>query len=592
MIELSHQKAEVVDILDPAMVRMDKQLEPTKICSAPDELPEGWNVDFSCDKEAPWSDLTTAEKSRVLLLNLCKIVAIVGCLYLFICSLSFLADGFRLLGGKRAGHVFRDSEVFNNGVAGLMVGVLATVLVQSSSTSTSIVVTMVAAELLTVKQAIPIVMGANIGTSVTSTIVALGHISDRDEFRRAFACATIHDCFNYLSVAILLPLEIATGYLFHLTEAIIDGYGTFSNNEKPPDMLKVLTNPLTKGVIQLDKKIMTKIAQEKNATKLAELEAKSMLKGGKTYLFDSWSGSDTLLGLIVLLGALTILCICLYVIIRLLKSILRGRIAVWLHASINGDIVSPIRVRISDEPNAVYRTFSMAWVSNYVAMGVGMGLTILVQSSSITTSALTPLVGVGVVKLERVFPLVLGANIGTTVTSVLAALAADSTKIAFTLQVAYAHLFFNLTGIFIWFVIPPMRKVPIKMSRVLGDCVADYRWFALTYLFVMFLVVPGVFVAFSYAGLGLMMGVLVIPAVLVSFFILTVSWMQKNRPNSLPGSMRTWEFVPKFLRSLEPWDKHVFGCLFRKCSKSEAERHRSSSTASAQQASAGTGYDV
>ena len=71
----------------------------------------------------------------------------------------------------------------------MLVGVLVTVLVQSSSTSTSIFITMVAAELLTVTQAIPLVMGANIGTSVTSTIVALAQVGQKDEFRRAFAAA-------------------------------------------------------------------------------------------------------------------------------------------------------------------------------------------------------------------------------------------------------------------------------------------------------------------------------------------------------------------------------------------------------------------
>lgn len=63
---------------------------------------------------------------------------------------------------------------------------------------------------LTVKQAIPIVMGANIGTSVTNTIVSLGQITDKNDFRRAFAGATVHDAFNWLSVLVLLPIEVIT----------------------------------------------------------------------------------------------------------------------------------------------------------------------------------------------------------------------------------------------------------------------------------------------------------------------------------------------------------------------------------------------
>jgi len=62
-----------------------------------------------------------------------------------------------------------------------------------------------------VKPAIPIIMGTNVGTSVTNTLVALAQSSDRDEFRRAFAAATVHDMFNWLTVAVLLPVELLTG---------------------------------------------------------------------------------------------------------------------------------------------------------------------------------------------------------------------------------------------------------------------------------------------------------------------------------------------------------------------------------------------
>jgi sodium-dependent phosphate cotransporter len=61
-----------------------------------------------------------------------------------------------------------------------------------------------------VSTAIPVIMGANIGTSVTNTIVSMGHVGNAEEFRRAFAGATIHDMFNWLSVIVFLPLEEIT----------------------------------------------------------------------------------------------------------------------------------------------------------------------------------------------------------------------------------------------------------------------------------------------------------------------------------------------------------------------------------------------
>ena len=64
-----------------------------------------------------------------------------------------------------------------------------------------------------IQPAIFIIMGANIGTSVTNTIVALGQVQKRNEFRRAFAGATVHDMFNWLAVICLLPVEWLTGMI-------------------------------------------------------------------------------------------------------------------------------------------------------------------------------------------------------------------------------------------------------------------------------------------------------------------------------------------------------------------------------------------
>merc|ERR1719384_2544557 len=91
---------------------------------------------------------------------------------------------------------------------------------QSSSTTTSIVVALVGSDAIPARQAIYMIMGANIGTSVTSTIVAMGQMGNGDELERAFAGATVHDMFNFLTVLILLPVEAATHYLYYLTEAI------------------------------------------------------------------------------------------------------------------------------------------------------------------------------------------------------------------------------------------------------------------------------------------------------------------------------------------------------------------------------------
>ena len=126
------------------------------------------------------------------------------CLWVFLLTLSLMGSGFKLLGGKDSAKMF---DFVDNPVSGLMIGILATVLVQSSSTTTSIIVSLVGANELSVRNAVFMIMGANIGTSVTNTIVAMGHFANADDLRRGFSAATVHDIFNLLSVLIFLPIN-------------------------------------------------------------------------------------------------------------------------------------------------------------------------------------------------------------------------------------------------------------------------------------------------------------------------------------------------------------------------------------------------
>jgi len=511
---------------------------------------DDWDVDFSSNV-AQWHELDSMQKIQAVLVVVAKLCLIIGSLYLFICSLSFLASGFRLVAGRQAGQLFRNSEVFNNPIAAMLIGVLVTVLVQSSSTSTSIVITMVAADLFTVKQAIGLIMGANIGTSVTSTIVALAQSNDRSEFRRAFAAATVHDMFNFLSVLVLLPLEAATGYLYRLSGALLpDG---LESAEKPPDILKKLTKPFTKAILKIDKNVIKNIAAAETQEELDALADSRIFK--KLFGLGPDDLTDGAAGAIVLIGALTILCVTLFLIVATLKSLLKGRIAVWLHKSVNGNIPD---IKIGG------MTIPMGWITGYLAMGVGLLVTIAVQSSSITTSALTPLVGVGVINIERMFPVVLGANIGTCITGLLAALAADGSKLYLTLQVAYSHLLFNLSGILIFYVIWPLRVLPVRAAKFLGNTTADYRWFALAYLAFCFFLIPLLFMGLSLASPAVCV-IVALLFVLTLAFVIVVNTMQHRCPASLPEKLRSWDFLPVWMRSLAPFDTVVCGPLDKLC---------------------------
>ncbi|CAF3832967.1 unnamed protein product, partial [Rotaria sp. Silwood1] len=212
------------------------------------------------NEQQKWKDMTRNDRITFIMILILRMMGLLALLYLFVCSLDLMSSAFRLIGGKITGKVFAEGEILSNPVAGLMIGLLATVLVQSSSTSTSIVVSMVSSSILPVKQAIPIIMGANIGTSVTNTLVALTQSGKCEEFSLAFAGATVHDMFNWLSVLVLLPIEIASNMLYHLTNSITKSINLKRNPNSNPEFLTVITKPLTERIVRLDKKAIESIA--------------------------------------------------------------------------------------------------------------------------------------------------------------------------------------------------------------------------------------------------------------------------------------------------------------------------------------------
>ncbi len=346
-----------------------------------------------------------------------NILAVFFLLYCFFLGLDLMGVGFKLFGGGLARHLL---ETTSNPFAGLFIGVLATSLVQSSSTTTSITVGLVAAEALTIEGAIPIIMGTNIGTSVTNTLVSLAHVTRNEEFRRAFAGATLHDFFNWFTVLLLLPLEIFSNYLSHTAgflESILEGLGGF----RLFDPLKAVVRPMAR------------------------------------YL----SGFVGELPWLTLMLGILLLFLSLKYLVTMLKTLLSSRVEHIIHRTL----------------------FRSAWT----AIAAGTALTIMVQSSSITTSSIIPLVGAGVISLKQLFPFTVGANIGTTVTAILAAL---STGNPAAVTVAFAHLMFNLSGMTLIYGIPLLRKVPLILAQKAGVLGSKNRLLAVLYIVVVFFGLP------------------------------------------------------------------------------------------------------
>lgn len=256
----------------------------------------------------------------------------------------------------------------------------------------------------------------------------------------------------------------------------------------------------------------------------------------------AYSGfSDTVAGIIMLVFALVLLCLCLVCIVKLLNSLLKGSIALVIKKFVNADFPG-----------------YLAFMTGYIAILIGAVCTFIVQSSSIFTSAMTPLVGIGVITLERMYPLTLGSNLGTTATGIIAALPNEGKDLANAMQVALSHLFFNIFGILIWYPIPFLRKLPIGMARVMGNTTAKYRWFAIFYLLMMFFVLPSTAFALSIAG-DIYLFVIGGAILFVFLVVVIINVIQRKRPALLPSVLRTWDFLPWFLHSLKPLD-YLLGC--------------------------------
>jgi sodium-dependent phosphate cotransporter len=336
-------------------------------------------------------------------------------------------------GIQALGDGFQDGllDSVDNPLAGLFAGVLATVLVQSSSVSTSTIVGLVGSGAIGVTTAVPMIMGANIGTTVTNTVAALGSARRTEEFRRAFAGATMHDFFNLIAVAIFLPLELATGFLAKLATRIAGLLG---------------------GSVEGGK--------TRSPIKEAVREPVSIVRDFVEGLTDSERAIGTIL-IIVGLGMI-------FIALALITANMRQLIASRIEAVLNRFVSSG---------------------GGLVGMGVGLATTVAVQSSSITTSILVPMVGSGILTVRNAFPITLGANLGTTITALLAALAVD---LRAGLVIALVHTLFNLSAIVLIYPIQAIRAVPVRLAEALADRAAQNRMVVVVYTGGLFIVVPAV----------------------------------------------------------------------------------------------------
>jgi sodium-dependent phosphate cotransporter len=342
----------------------------------------------------------------------------------FLVAIKCMGGAFKLMGEETSGALF---DGVANPFTALAVGILATVLVQSSSTTTSTIVALVGSGELPVEHAVPMIMGANIGTTITNTLVSVGHVRQSASFRRAFAAATVHDFFNLLCVAVLLPVELATGFLartaLFLTDHLAGGPGA------------KFDSPVNSGV---------KVAYK-----------------GILGALESLGLTGTPLAVAVLVLGIAMTFVCLIYITKNMRALIAGRLEEALNRSLGR--------------------------SGLLGILVGVFVTFSVQSSSITTSLLVPLCAAGILSLENAFPIMLGANIGTTITALLASSATDSSA---GLTIALVHALFNLLGTALVYPFARVRQVPIDLARRLALAASRNPLYVVAYVVGVFVVLP------------------------------------------------------------------------------------------------------
>lgn len=358
-------------------------------------------------------------------------VAVAAGIYVLITAVSVIGDGFK---GATRGQAEELFAFATNPIIALMIGVVATALIQSSSTTTSIVVGLAAGG-LPMSIAIPMLMGANVGTTLTSTLVSLGMAKDPASFRRAFSAASVHDFFNLTAVIIFLPIELLTGYLARLSNLLAE---SLAGSDGGPvaavvggigDVISGSTEPLANLI--------------------------GWIVSG---LPQPWQGI-----VLILIGVGLILAVINFI-GALLKVVMVGRAKQVLHNSIGRGPLSGI--------------FS------------GTLITVMVQSSSTTTSLVVPLAGSGTFSLKQIYPFTLGANIGTTITALIAAFAFTGPEAQFALQAALVHLLFNLSATLVIYGLPFLRVIPLYGATKMGELGAQNKLYVAAWVLGVFLLLP------------------------------------------------------------------------------------------------------
>lgn len=386
----------------------------------------------------------TPGNDQVLLSGWGKLVRwllVLVAIFAIIVGINLILDGVYNVGSASTTRMY---DMARDPLIGLLIGILATALVQSSTTTTTLTVAAVGTGIVSVPVAIPIIMGANIGTTMTALLVAFSYMGERREFKKAFTTAAMHLWFNMLVVVVLFTIEM----LFHplqsisgqLTEAFL---GAGDTTAPTTHVVRAVVEP-----------------------------------------FIAFIGTNGLFGMVGNAGMATFLTLgmgtlLILVSIRVMSYQLRMITAATVHS-----LLDKFSLAGSED------TSHISVRSNLLGFGIGLLFTTLVTASSVAVSSMQPFAVTQSLKRRVILAVILGANVGTTLTATVVTLAVVGVYGAFALQAALVHVLFNVIGAILVLSIPRFSRLIISLAETSAGIAARSYTNALIIILGFYIAVP------------------------------------------------------------------------------------------------------
>ncbi len=390
-------------------------------------------------------DSSTLSRLEIWLRSLLFLLLI----YLFLCSVKMFGASTDLLRNEYKSSVDALFSGMQNPFVGLCIGIFATALMNSSSATTSLVVALVAMNVIPIENAVPVVIGANIGASITSMVVSLGNITDKKAFIRGYGVPFIQDWYSIITATVCLSLEFSCHFMSRaamwLSGLLGQLGGSASEAAETAGEAAVgssgswLCNPLPVLVelpVKLDHFLLIDLMHFPNT-------ACAILMG--------------ILGLCILFFALINMT-------KNMKILMADKVEEWINAVLSKN--------------------------GFLGLFIGWIVTMIIQSSGITTSLVVPLVASNILKIRTAYPLILGAKLGTPITGILAAMAFLGTPAGLSaMAIALVHFLFNAIGVCLLYPIPALR-LPVFLTERLSPILGQHRIYVIMWGVCVFILIP------------------------------------------------------------------------------------------------------